>query len=494
MYRCIFAVVISAVVIFQPSPASATAWCGDPGRVLIILDHSGSMSSYSKWTNAKSAVNSLTAKFAGQIYFGLMLFPGSGGSCNPGQIDVPVGPNTKNLISSAMSKASPTGMTPIGSSMKNAYNYLKGFQSKLQRYALLITDGSETCSGKAIDWVKALAGLGIKTFVVGFGSGVNPSELNTLAMAGGTPLSGSTKYYKADSPSTLTTALQTIGNLVSCCGNGKLDAGEKCEKTIPYGKPGSCPKSSKDCPQKVCFIGAPTGTECQVTCGFTPVTKPSGTTKDGCCPPGANFNTDKDCKAACGNGVLEAGEKCDPGIKSGAGKCLTLADCDDKDKCTKDELVGSACHVACQNTAIKSSLTAKDGCCPKGLTSVDDLDCLPPCGPDKTKNCVNPCLNVKCPPGYYCFFGKCKPLENSDGGGKAGSDGGGTVPPGQEAGTGTGNDGGGNGNNGNGNGFEDGFVTGQGCACQVNSSQQFLGLLFPLALVLSLLLVKRRKR
>ena len=49
---------------------------------------------------------------------------------------------------------------------------------------------------------------------------------------------------------------------------------------------------------------------CNVTCAHTTVTAPKN--GDGCCPPGANSNTDSDCSASCGNGVLESGEQCDP--------------------------------------------------------------------------------------------------------------------------------------------------------------------------------------
>ena len=36
-------------------------------------------------------------------------------------------------------------------------------------------------------------------------------------------------------------------------------------------------------------------------------------TADGCCPDGANANTDEDCSPVCGNDVMESGEECDDG-------------------------------------------------------------------------------------------------------------------------------------------------------------------------------------
>jgi MYXO-CTERM domain-containing protein len=472
---------VAGLVWFQlllPTPPATAApkYCGDPARVLIVLDRSGSMSSYNKWTDAKNAVNGLINKYSGQIYFGLMLFPGPGGSCTPGVVDVAVSATSKGAISTTMNKNSPTGMTPMGATMKNAHSYLKGFLAKQSKYVLLITDGSETCSGRAIDWVKALMGLGIKTFVVGFGSGVNATELNNLANAGGTPLPGTTRYYRADNPTQLSAALQTIGKAVSCCGNGKLDPGERCEKTLAWGTPGACPRLPSHCPYRKCFLAAPTGTECNVVCGYKPVTQPK--TGDGCCPPGANHNNDKDCPANCGNGVLEAGEQCDPGIKAGPGRCKTLAACDDGNACTKDEVVGGACHRQCRNTRLVAIDTRKDGCCPPHTTSMDDPDCPPPCGPDRQKNCLDPCKTVTCPPNFYCYYGKC--LQKKQG---SGADGGASLP---------GTDGGSPGQTGSGFGPQ-GTISGTGCACQTGGGSGGMSLLLAL-LLLGLWGSHRRRR
>ena len=398
-----------------------------------------------------------------------MLFPGPGSSCATAQVDVPIGPNNAGKIQWKLNASSPGGNTPMATALNAAKNYLGGMKIPKKRYVLLVTDGAPNCSpSDPLPSVKALFGMGIKTFVVGFGLGVDAGKLTAMASSGGT-----SKYYKANNATDLQKVLATIGGLMSCCGNGKKESWEKCEKSLPAGAPGACLKDPKKCPYKKCMAPYLKGSACDVECAWKAVT--AAKSGDGCCPPGANFNTDKDCPANCGNGVLEANEKCDPGIKSGVGKCKTAADCKDTDVCTTETVIGPACHRACQTTTIKPNTEGKDGCCPKGLSMMSDADCPPPCGPDKTKNCVNTCTGVKCPNGFYCQYGKCLPKKGpnptGDGGTSSGGDG---------AGSGTGN-----GNNG------EGFIDGEGCACSVDGSGRAgLGLL----LLLGVLAVLGRRR
>ncbi len=159
------------------------------------------------------------------------------------------------------------------------------------------------------------------------------------------------------------------------CGDGVVETelGELCDKGIATGD-GACPAACDD--GVACTSDVLLGVDCTAACTHAEITGPADA--DGCCPAGANANTDSDCAAACGNGVLETGEGCDPGITVGSGSCPTA--CNDDMACTTDALVGGGtCAAMCTTTPITAPLN-NDGCCPAGETSGTDNDCAPACG------------------------------------------------------------------------------------------------------------------
>ncbi|HEY0709659.1 MAG TPA: hypothetical protein VGG33_22800, partial [Polyangia bacterium] len=82
---------------------------------------------------------------------------------------------------------------------------------------------------------------------------------------------------------------------------------------------------------------------------------------------------------SCGNGRLDDGEMCDPGIWSWRPGACPPADCDDKIACTQDIPVGTGCQLACEHREIFTAVPG-DRCCPVGETSATDSDCSSTCG------------------------------------------------------------------------------------------------------------------
>ncbi len=99
----------------------------------------------------------------------------------------------------------------------------------------------------------------------------------------------------------------------SACGNGVVESGETCD--------GNCPST---CPQIGCALTALSGSAstCSAVCtnaGTINQCVPG----DGCCPSGCNANNDSDCKATCGNAIIESNEACDQ-TNFGGKSCQTL--------------------------------------------------------------------------------------------------------------------------------------------------------------------------
>jgi hypothetical protein len=157
------------------------------------------------------------------------------------------------------------------------------------------------------------------------------------------------------------------------CGNGAIDTGETCD---PESTSNQCPSACDD--SNPCTLDKLEGsaTECTASCRHTPIT--TAAAGDGCCPPNATAGTDSDCQQqACGDGVVGAGETCDP--MSVTDRCPTS--CDDDSDCTTDTLTGSAasCTAVCTNTPITIAASG-DGCCPSDASPLNDADCDTFCG------------------------------------------------------------------------------------------------------------------
>lgn len=109
------------------------------------------------------------------------------------------------------------------------------------------------------------------------------------------------------------------------CGDGVVqpELGETCENSEPTER---CPSLSDCADDDACTRDAISGSaeNCNAACKHTPIT--SLQNNDGCCPAGADANSDSDCTPRCGNGVREGTEACDGGTGCDAACQLTLTD------------------------------------------------------------------------------------------------------------------------------------------------------------------------
>ncbi|HEX6239914.1 MAG TPA: hypothetical protein VFZ61_03430 [Polyangiales bacterium] len=167
------------------------------------------------WTPAVAALKAYTAEQAAGVDFGLTVFPGGSSeqeaTCSTGAERVPVGPGNAVAIANALDGTQPMGYTPTSSTLAAIATQIDARKAQLgsrlpPQYVLLITDGSPNCIGNAPPYeqahqatlaaIDALAALGVKTWVAGFGSDAALArQLQEYAEHGGTsswyPVQGS---------------------------------------------------------------------------------------------------------------------------------------------------------------------------------------------------------------------------------------------------------------------------------------------------------------
>jgi hypothetical protein len=212
-----------------------------PANFGLVLDRSCSMkrvltgTTTSKWAAAVAAIDHATTLHDNDVRWGLTMFPDiTGASCTQDANAFPIGDNNGAGIRTMLNDAldmndqyfpkSPC-VTNIDTGIESAALDPALADQTHKSYLMLISDGaqSSTCdegggdAGTEAAIHDLFANRGIPTFVVGFGSQVDATELNKLANKGGVPLAGTTKYYQADDAAQLDTVFQQISGLVVSC-------------------------------------------------------------------------------------------------------------------------------------------------------------------------------------------------------------------------------------------------------------------------------------
>lgn len=243
----------------------------DPPTLYFVLDRSGSMQTEDKWTQVRVTVGKIMRSLGPRANFGATVFPGnSQDSCQPGEEIMSVragdppssgidGPTTTALLSAT--RVLPSGGTPTGATLEVVRTNLSKVTGR--SFVILATDGAPNCNAGAscgfdqcqpniedfngcpkggprncceppdgfrencndgpatIAAIHALKSAGIPVYVVGLpGAAIYESLLDEMAVAGGTALKTSPKYFAVGAASEdvmLTTLKKVAAEIVGTC-------------------------------------------------------------------------------------------------------------------------------------------------------------------------------------------------------------------------------------------------------------------------------------
>ena len=195
--------------------ATAHAEGEDPGRLVLVLDSSGSMKEpasggETKIAAAKTALRTVIGglpvdQLVGLRVYGATVFDRSdAGACTDSQLEVPVAADNRDRLRSAVDSYQPYGETPIGYALQQAGADV-GTTGK--RSIVLVSDGEPTCAPDPCEVARELTRSGIDLRIDVVGLDVKPGARGALqciaAEGGGT-------YYDASGSADLAASLQKV--------------------------------------------------------------------------------------------------------------------------------------------------------------------------------------------------------------------------------------------------------------------------------------------
>ena len=203
--------------------------CGNPSNPDSVECPSSGPVPDSKWANAKAALDTIADELSAQVNFGMSIYgdyraPDRSTECSS-KVILPVGKHSAATIKNKYRYVVPSGSTPTHTALEDlrtsrAYELAgDALGAARPKAAVLITDGQPITASScddghagAVREIQALSRAGVKTYAVGFGSGVLASQLRDYAVAGGT-----TDYRLASDALTLSRELRSIAQeLIGC--------------------------------------------------------------------------------------------------------------------------------------------------------------------------------------------------------------------------------------------------------------------------------------
>lgn len=208
------AALLTTSVALMSSVTGAVAADADTGRLMLVLDSSGSMKEKSggqtKIALAKQAlgqvVNGLPAEQeVGLRVYGAKVFSAADdGACTDSQKVVDLGTGNRADLTAAIGKYKPYGETPTGYALQQAG---KDLGAEGTRTIVLVSDGESTCDPDPCKAAAELANDGIDLRIDVVGLDVSGKAREQLQCIAG---SGNGSYYDAADADDLVSALDTL--------------------------------------------------------------------------------------------------------------------------------------------------------------------------------------------------------------------------------------------------------------------------------------------
>ena len=385
-------------------PAPAGMICGEnesmftivEPNIYILLDRSGSMGQ-AGIDQATAALDGIADELFDEVRFGFGTF--QTGSCPGLEHRLDMGNHTAAGLKASWNNLGPGGGTPTAESLgavrqqgltSDAADPLDASRAKA---VILVTDGQPNdCGGLAGSITEAgnFAAMGIPVYVIAFNFGGSASNLNQIAMAGGTdaPPVGGDLFYTANDTVALNNALRNIAAEAIACSYTLNPAAPDASKIWVELDGNLLPRTSYTYDQ-----ANNTLTLNQASCDQLRMLDPMGMGAPlriifGCatdCEP-----TDEVCDYIdndCDMEIDEGCEGCSPEICDGIDN-----DCDDAvdEGCPDCVLDGEACET--------------DADCCNGNCREDLGVCAPPCRP----------LNTSCRENSDCCSNSCAKMPGEE--------------------------------------------------------------------------------